>query len=169
MSAMPSLPLLKFWLTDRACLYPSRNTNMRTFKGLLAEKKQRAGCKALITIVACLYALVTLSLGQAALAVCLFASKIVEPTIFVGEILITIAVSSDRKLLVRRIYAVLTLALERFIDSGDRFIFSALWTMSPNKLVSKTTRCPEFHLLLASTSHDRCVDVCCWCWSGSSC
>lgn len=91
---MPSLPLLKYWLTDRVCLYPSQNMNMKGSKVFPAEKKRRGGCKALITIVACLYALLALSLGQVALAVYLFASKPVEPTTFLGENITTVAVSS---------------------------------------------------------------------------
>ena len=165
---MPSLPLLKYWLTERACLCPSRDMTMVTSRRV-PSKKRRGGYKALITIVACLYALLALSLGQFALSVYLFASKTVEPTTFVGEIVIIFAVSSNRELFARLICAVLTLALGGTIDIGDHLIFGARWTMSPSKLVSKTTRCPEFHLLLASTTYDRCVDGCRWRRSCSSC
>lgn len=93
---MPSLPLLKYWLTDRVRLHrSSKHTDMKSTKGFHVEKKRRGGCKALITIVTCLYALLALSLGQVALAVYLFASKTVEPTIFAGGIIIIVAVSFE--------------------------------------------------------------------------
>lgn len=93
---MPSLPLLKYWLTGRARLHrSSQHTNMKSSEGFHAEKKRRGACKALITIVACLDALLALSLGQVALAVYLFASRTVELTTFVGGIIIIVAVSFE--------------------------------------------------------------------------
>lgn len=68
---------------------------MIPFREPSAEKKRRGGCKALITIVGCLYALLAISLGQVALAVYLFDSKTVEPTTFAGGIIMVVAVSLD--------------------------------------------------------------------------
>ena len=97
---------------------------MKTSKEVPVEKRRR-GRKALITIVVCLYALLALSLGQVALAVYLFASKTVESTTSVGEILIIVAVSCSWKARMMYIKAILTVFLGGTIDRRNHPIFGA--------------------------------------------
>ena len=97
---------------------------MKTSKEIPVEKRRR-GRKGLITIVVCLYALLALSLGQVALAVCLFASKTVESTTFVGEILIIVAVSRSRKPRMMHTKATLTVFLGGTFARRNHPIFGA--------------------------------------------